>query len=97
MVARCFESLTTTTACGSSEGIVGDSASRAEAFAQISSILIQLVDEGVVTIEDDSGRTLATDRAVAVLADAENWTLPWEQHGEWHTKSDAFAVCLTDP
>jgi hypothetical protein len=67
-----------------------------EAFRDLHQRMIGLVEAGYITIRASPFREdMSVGDAVAVLADAENWVLPWERGGAWETKSDAYCVRLT--
>ena len=74
---------------------VSGSATGAEAFRAVHAALIELVTAGYITLFGHDLRDLTADEATRVLANEENWVLPWEDGGDWHIKSDAYGVSLT--
>jgi hypothetical protein len=75
--------------------IVRDDATGQEAYDQLGSVMVELVCDGLLTIDDDDGVQFSDDEAYSVLQERSNWNLPWEPGGDWHTGADAFGVSLT--
>jgi hypothetical protein len=75
--------------------IIRDDATGQEAYEQLRPVMVELVHDGLLTIEDGDGVRFRDDEAQAVLEERSSWVLPWEAGGDWHTGADAFGVSLT--
>ncbi len=75
--------------------IIRDDATGQDAYVELRPVMLDLVREGLLTIEDDDGVQLPADEACAVLERRSSWVLPWERDGDWHSGADAFGVSLT--
>ena len=75
--------------------IIRDDATGQEAYDQLRPVILDLVRDGLLTIEDDDGAQLPADEACDVLEKRSSRVLPWERDGDWHTGADAFGVSLT--
>ena len=69
--------------------ILRNDASGQEAYEQLRPVMVELVRDGLLTMEDDQGVRLSEKEAYAVLQERASWVLPWEPSGDWHTGADA--------
>jgi hypothetical protein len=75
--------------------IVRDGATGQEAYDHLRPVMVELVRDGLLTIQGDDRVQLSDEEAYAVLQERSNWVQPSEPGGDWHRGADAFAVSLT--